>query len=84
VTTLQLQSKYRTLVDRVKMEDGTERSANYYVIKAAQERQLLELELPKLEEEVEKVRSRYFSNIGYVEIIGKLPLPLVIAYNHLS
>jgi chromosome segregation ATPase len=52
-----LQSKYRTLVDRVKMEDGTERSANNYVIKAAQERQLLELELPKLKEEVEKVRS---------------------------
>ncbi|CAM6090941.1 unnamed protein product [Calypogeia fissa] len=51
-----LQSKYRTLIDRVKMEDGTERSANYYVIKAAQERQLLELELPKLEEEVDKVR----------------------------
>ncbi|KAL2610629.1 hypothetical protein R1flu_029202 [Riccia fluitans] len=52
-----LQKKYQTLISRVKMEDGTVRSANYYVIKAAQERQLLEAEVPKLEEEVNKVRA---------------------------
>ncbi|KAL3690473.1 hypothetical protein R1sor_016782 [Riccia sorocarpa] len=52
-----LQKKYQTLISRVKMEDGTMRSANYYVIKAAQERQLLEAEVPKLEDEVNKVRA---------------------------
>ncbi|OAE22476.1 hypothetical protein AXG93_4697s1120 [Marchantia polymorpha subsp. ruderalis] len=51
-----LQKKYQTLISRVKMEDGTVRSANYYVIKAAQDRQMLENEVPKLEEEVQKVK----------------------------
>eukprot|EP01018_Ginkgo_biloba_P003218 Gb_26076 [translate_table: standard] len=49
-----LQSKYEVLLKRIKVEEGQERSPQYYVIKAAQERELIQREGYELEEQVKK------------------------------
>ncbi|KAJ7552024.1 hypothetical protein O6H91_06G039000 [Diphasiastrum complanatum] len=50
-----LQAKYEVVLKRVKVE-GEEHSFNYYIIKAAQERQTLQQEGYKLEQEVKQVQ----------------------------
>ncbi|EFJ29630.1 flagellar associated protein 59, partial [Selaginella moellendorffii] len=52
-----LRSKYEVILNRVKIEKSAERSPNYFVIKAAQEREEIQREGYKLEQEVKQVQA---------------------------
>lgn len=52
---VQLQSKYEVLIRRVQIEEGGERSANYYILKLAQERETIQREGKNLQAEIDKV-----------------------------